>query len=343
MKIWIDLDNSPHVPFFLPIVKELQKRGYQHVITARDAFQVRGLLEKSDLDAQIIGKHHGKNKILKLLGLVYRALQLAPTIIKERPVLAISHGSRAQLILASLLKLKSALILDYEHSKHIPLTKPDWKIAPDIIPEEILNFSKNRILRYPGLKEDVYVTDFKPDINLLDDLGIIDKHIIVSVRPPATEAHYHNPESEYIFHMLIEYLGNHQSIHLVILPRNEKQKIYIKSKWQSWLKSKKIIIPNKVIDGLNLIWFSDLVISGGGTMNRESAALGIPTYSIFRGKMGEVDKYLVREGKLKLIENIDDIKKKILVKHRFKEQRDLCCNNHTLLKLVENIEFILNN
>jgi len=46
MKIWIDLDNTPHVPFFKPIIRELEKRGHEVVLTARDAFQVCELADR---------------------------------------------------------------------------------------------------------------------------------------------------------------------------------------------------------------------------------------------------------------------------------------------------------
>src|SRR3989442_14832911 len=97
-KIWIDLDNSPHVPFFAPIVEELEKRGYSVVLTARDCFQVRELADLFHLNYKLIGRHSGKNKIRKMAGLCFRSLQLMPTVLKARPCLAVSHCSRAQVI-----------------------------------------------------------------------------------------------------------------------------------------------------------------------------------------------------------------------------------------------------
>jgi hypothetical protein len=66
-KIWIDLDNSPHVPFFAPIIPELQARGFEIFLTARDSYQVVGLLKYYKIPARVIGKHSGKLKIMKLL------------------------------------------------------------------------------------------------------------------------------------------------------------------------------------------------------------------------------------------------------------------------------------
>lgn len=95
-KIWIDLDNSPHVPFFSPIIKELSRRSYQVILTARDCFQVRGLADLFSMEYKRIGRHYGKNKALKVAGTVIRSVQLLPTALKEKPALAVSHGSRSQ-------------------------------------------------------------------------------------------------------------------------------------------------------------------------------------------------------------------------------------------------------
>src|SRR5659263_268820 len=120
-KIWIDLDNSPHVPFFKPIMKELSKKGFQVVLTARDCSQTCALADRNEFRYERIGRHFGKNKILKVLGLLVRALQLMPFALKEKPDLALSHGSRSQLILSWLLGIPSVLIFDYEF---VQIVKP---------------------------------------------------------------------------------------------------------------------------------------------------------------------------------------------------------------------------
>src|SRR5262249_5811694 len=134
--IWVDLDNTPHVPFFAPIIRELESRGYSVLLTARDAFQVCELADKHRLAYLKVGRHHGKNKIRKVLGLMRRAAQLAGPVIRSKPVLALSHGSRAQLMLAGSLKIPSLLIDDYEHSRYPVTMKPDWMLVPQVIPPD---------------------------------------------------------------------------------------------------------------------------------------------------------------------------------------------------------------
>ncbi|MGD0568386.1 MAG: DUF354 domain-containing protein [Candidatus Sulfotelmatobacter sp.] len=310
-KVWIDIDNSPHVPFFLPIVKELESQGVELLLTARNIYQVRELLEFFHLPCKMIGRHYGKNKFLKVLGTFIRTLQLAPIAARMRPDIAISHGSRAQLLISKLLGIPTMMMHDYEHSTKTGFLEPDWVMMPDVIPDRAMARKTDRVLRYPGLKEDVYVPRFRPDRSILSKLGISPDHLVVTVRPPATEAHYHNPESETLFAETLRLLSSHPNVRAVTLPRNARQGEQLRAEWSELISSGQMLVPSAPLDGLNLIWFSDLVISGGGTMNREAAALGVPVYSIFRGKIGAVDRYLAETGRLILIENTSEVHSKI--------------------------------
>jgi predicted glycosyltransferase len=338
--IWIDLDNSPHVPFFKPIIDELRKRGYRITITARDCFQVIGLADLMNVEYVKIGRHYGKNKILKVAGLLIRSLQLMKTVLNEKPDLALSHGSRSQVLLSAVLKIPSVVIADYEFTQKV--FKSTYVIVPEMIPDSAIEGCAKSFFKYPGIKENVYVPDFKPNPSIRKELGVDEEKLLVTVRPPATEAHYHNPESELLFTATIDFLGSQDNTSIVILPRNEqKQTAWIKSKWSEWCNSGKIIIPEHVVDGLNLIWYSDLVISGGGTMNREAAALEVPVYSIFKGKIGAVDRYLSENGRLILLETVEDIQNKIMLKKRYRTAAPDNLNRMALNKIVEYVEIIL--
>jgi hypothetical protein len=310
-KVWIDIDNSPHVPFFLPIVDELQKQGIELMLTARNMYQVCELLEFFHLPCKVIGGHWGKNKVLKVLCNCVRVAELLPTVYQARPDLAISHGSRAQLLASKLLGIPTIMMHDYEHSTKTGFLEADWVLMPDVIPNSSMSKHSERVLRYPGLKEDVYIPRFHPNPSIFDELGISPENLIVTVRPPATEAHYHNPESEVLFAETMRLLSSDPNVRAVTLPRNARQKHQLQSEWSDLIASGCMLIPSSPIDGLNLLWFSDLVISGGGTMNREAAALGVPVYSIFRGKIGAVDYYLAEQGRLTLIETVADVRNKI--------------------------------
>ena len=310
LKIWIDLDNTPHVPFFIPIIRELERRGHVVVLTARDAFQVCELADKKGLSYVKIGRHYGKRKLWKLYGLFRRSSQLWLFYLRQKPALGLSHGSRSLSLICNFLRIPAIVIFDYEHARTIPLGRPRWLIAPEALSGKIAGKTK-RIRYYRGIKEDVYAPEFKPDPSLLEELGIRPDDIVVTVRPPASEAHYRNPESENLLHELMAKIGRTPGLRTVLLPRHHAQAEAFKKSYPEWFADNKTIIPSRAVDGLNLLWYSDLVISGGGTMNREAAALGIPVYSIFRGETGAVDEMLEKEGRLILIRTVEEIESKI--------------------------------
>jgi uncharacterized protein len=339
-RIWIDLDNTPHVPFFEPILEELALRGFAPLVTARDAFQVCELAKKKGLPIRKVGRHHGKNRVLKAMGLMYRALQLAPIVLRERPVLAVSHGARSQLLLSNWFRIPTILIEDYEYSQFPPMMRPTWIMAPSVIPDTALPCKNGQLRKYAGIKEDVYVWKLQADPALRGVLGVRESDLMVTVRPPATEAHYHNPESEKLFEHFMNRVSNSPEVRVVLLPRNHRQGDLIRNRWPGWFENNKTIIPRTPVDGLNLMWNSDLVVSGGGTMNREAAALGVPVYSIFRGTIGAVDRHLSTEGRLVLVQTTRDVDEKIQIVKR--QQRPLAevTSKRTLQKIVDTIEEI---
>jgi hypothetical protein len=175
-KVWIDIDNSPHVPFFLPIIEELEKQGVELVLTARN------------IPCKVIGKHYGSNKFLKVFGTCLRVLQLAPMALSRRADVAVSHGSRAQLMLCKLLRIPTIMMHDYEHSTKTGFLEPDWFLMPDVIPTGAMAKHTDSIVRYPGLKEDVYVPRFRPDPSIFSQLGISRNDLLVTVRASRNSA-----------------------------------------------------------------------------------------------------------------------------------------------------------
>ncbi len=337
-RIWIDLDNSPHVPFFQPIIKKLEQSGYEVWLTGRDAYQVRELLKVYNLKAQVIGGHYGKNKYLKALGLFLRISQLMPLVLLKRPHLAVSHGSRGQTVLTSFLEIPTVVMFDYEHTQGMPFIKPDCAIIPEALPADLPKLKKfGRVVRYPGLKEEVYLPEFKPDGSILKEMSLNGNDIVVTIRPPATEAHYHNSHSEQLLEALIHRVSSHPNARGIILPRNDRQANEIKQKWANLFNEGKLMIPRRAYNGLNLIWHSDIVVSGGGTMNREAAALGVPVYSIFRGAIGAIDKYLESSGRLVLLEKPEDVYEKMNLERRKRSEKNGHHSHAVLDKIVGEI------
>lgn len=341
IKVWIDLDNTPHVPFFIPVLRELERRGYPVVLTARDAFQVCELADLKGLKYEKIGRHHGKNRMMKILGLLGRSMQLASFYFWNRPRIAISHCSRSQIMLCNLLGIPTILIVDYEFSETPLLMRPKWEIVPECLPDSGLHSCASRLRKFRGIKEDVYVPDFKPDPTVLDILGLGPDDIVITVRPPATEAHYHNPEAEILLNCLMERICRTPGVRAVLLPRNKNQELFLRDQNPQWFANGKTIVPQRAVDGMSLLWFSDLVVSGGGTMNREAAALAVPVYSIFRGKLGAVDAKLEKEGRLVMVRTVDEVNDKIAFDRR---DKTLPHDNHpraALFDIVQHIEDIV--
>jgi predicted glycosyltransferase len=341
-KIWIDLDNSPHVPFFRPIIDELRARGHDVFITARDAYQVRELLKYYGVECKVVGRHYGKHKVFKALGTFWRAFVLIAVVRKEKPDISLCHGSRGCLITSKVLGIPNLTLTDYEFTAGVPSIRPTWIMVPSVVPDDRLHLSGSRIMKYPGIKEDVYLPSFRPDPELRKRLGISPEALVITVRPPATEAHYHNPESDGLLTETLKRFSADANTTIILLPRNKRQESELQATWRAEIAAGRILIPNHVEDGLNLIWNSDLVISGGGTMNREAAAMGVPVYSIFRGKIGAVDHYLAGQGRLVLLETVEDVRTKIKVVRREKlRQRVDGRSNPTLEAIISNITSIV--
>ena len=348
-KVWIDLENSPHIPFFGPIIKELEQRGCEVVLSARDCFQVCELADMAGFKYETIGHHYGKHRLAKIAGLGIRVMQMVPFVRRERPALAVAHGSRSMLVLSSLLGIPTLNIADYEYADHrlntwIGSVEKKWLLTPDVIPAEIFvkhGMPRDHVLHYPGIKEDVYTPFFQPDPSLKETLGLQSDQIVVTIRPPATEAHYHNPESEKLLMAVFQLLRAHPEVKTVLLPRTPKQEEELRQASPDLFASGKIVVPKHAVDGLDLIWYSDLVISGGGTMNREAAALGIPVYSLFRGTMGAVDRHLAETGRLVLLESERDVRDKLKLVPRREDAASRPKQLETLHAVVNHICAIL--
>src|SRR5450631_4338208 len=250
-KVWIDLENSPHIPFFRPIITELEGRGCQVVLTARDCFQVCDLADMAGLKYQKIGHHYGKHRIAKLLGLGVRVLQMTPFILRERPAISVSHGSRSSLVLSALMGIPSINIADYEYADHrltawIGSVRKKWIMTPEVIPPDIFvkhGIPNDHVLHYPGIKEDVYTPFFRPDPLLKDTLGLLPSDIVVTIRPPATEAHYHNPESEKLLMTVFQLLSAHPEVKTVLLPRTHKQEAELRQARSDLFAAGRIVVP----------------------------------------------------------------------------------------------------
>ncbi len=318
MRFWADIDNAPHVLVLRPIIQELARRGHEVEITARDHGQTIPLLRMYGLNHRIVGKHWGKNILKKYLSVLFRSISLLFFAAGKRFDAVFCHGTRAVFLPARILKIPLVVLVDYEYTAVLRLmTKwPALLLFPSVIPPEVFEsrgFPRKILRGYDGLKEDLYIHDIPPDPSFLTDLGMDPLKVIVLMRPPATMAHYAVPESERFFYDVMEYLCARPEVQILLIPRTTDQGRVI----TSYLQEKgftNAFIPSRVYDGPRMMKCVDLIISGGGTMNREAAVLGVPVYSIYQGHIGAVDMNLMNTHRLKHVDTMEALRKIPLVK-----------------------------
>lgn len=324
MRIWIDLANSPHVPFFRALIPEFVARGHQIEITARDFAQTVDLAISAGMTPHVVGGHGGGTLTGKAGNLIGRAKALRKWARDRGFDLALSHNSYAQIAAAASLGVKTVTLMDYEHqpANHLAFRLASRVIVPRAFPAAELKkygASTRRVKRYEGTKEDVYLADFVPDPNFSETLlglGVATSDVLVVVRPPAREALYHRFENE-LFDKLLENLSAREAVKIILLPRSDAQRAEYSSR-----KLAGLIMPRTALDGANLIAAADLVVSAGGTMNREAAALGVPAVSIYAGKWAAIDQELVEEGRLRSIGSVEEIESLVLERKQAAIQRN---------------------
>ena len=311
MHLWIDLANSPHVPFFRALIDRFEAAGHEVEVTARDFAETVPLANAANLTHEVVGVHGGRQVSAKAGNLMNRAWALAGWARKRQFNLAISHNSYSQILAARALRVKSVTLMDYEYqpANHLAFRLTSRLIVPVSFPDRRLRrygATPRKIRRYHGTKEDVYLADFQPDPsfnNQLSELGIGPDNVLVLMRPPAHDALYHRFQNTLFDEALDSFLSD-DNVRVVLLPRNGDQRaIYVARNRAN------LIVPEAPLHGANLIAASDLVVSAGGTINREAAALGVPAASVYAGMWAAVDEQLVKEGRLQRISTAQDIRK----------------------------------
>ena len=301
MRVWVDLTNSPHPLVLRPVVERLRDGGHDVEVTARDFAQTVALARRLGLDPTVIGRHRGAARAAKAVGLVSRSAALLRWARPRRFDLALGHGSNDVTVAAAALRIPSATMFDYEwasvqHRVNCRLARS--VVVPAAIPAERLERygARGKLRPYPGLKEEYYLADFEPDARVLGELGLDAARPIAVVRTAPDVSLYHRFRNE-LFAAVLERLRGEQ---VVVLPRTEAQRGELEARGG-------FIVPEQAIDAQSLIALADLVISAGGTMNREAVALGTPVWSTFEGRLGAVDEQLIAEGRLRLLQHPDQV------------------------------------
>ena len=305
MRVWIDFTNSPHVLVLRPVIERLRAQGHDVQVTARDFAQTLALCERFGIKHTEIGHHRGAGLLDKARGLFARSAQLVRWARPRHFDLAIGHGSNDITVAAALLRIPCSTTFDYEwatvqHTVNCRLAQ--GVVVPDAIPPERLYRygARGKLHPYPGLKEEYYLADLRPDRRVLDELGLDPAEPIAVVRTPPAVSLYHRFEND-LFGQVLQRLRGSQA---VVLPRTPEQRAEL-------TRGGGFIVPERAIDSQSLIAFADLVVSAGGTMNREAVALGTPVFTVFEGRLGAVDERLIAEGRLRRLREPEQV---VLVK-----------------------------
>jgi len=298
VRVWIDITAAAHVLVFRPLLALLRERGAEVEITARDYSQTLELLELHGIEATVLGAHGGRSRAGKAVSLLSRLRALRSWARGRRFDLALAHGSHELTMTARRLGIPSSTTFDYEFAwlqHQLGCRAATIVVVPEAIPAERIErygVRPDELLRYAGLKEEYYLSDFEPDPAVLDTVGTNRDRVLVVVRTPPDVSLYHRHANR-LFPTVVAALGHDERVCAVVLPRTTRQRDDI-----SALELPSVIVPERAVDAQSLIALADLVVSAGGTMNREAAALGVPVYTTYGGRLGAVDEMLIRERRL---------------------------------------------
>ena len=298
MRVWIDMTASAHVLVFRPLIDLLRGRGDEVEVTAREYSQTLQLLDLHGLEATVLGRHGGRSRLGKARRLAGRLSALRRWAAGRELDVALAHGSHELTLTARRLGIPSATTFDYEWAwlqHQLGCRAATRVVVPDAIPPERLaryGARPPKLVRYPGLKEEYYLAGFEPDSSVPPALGVDAGRVLVVLRPPPDVSLYHR-HSNPLFPQTLDVLGRREDVHAVVLPRTEEQREFVRS-----LELPSVLVPERAVDAQSLIALADVVVSAGGTMNREAAALGVPVYTTYGGRLGGVDEQLIREGRL---------------------------------------------
>jgi uncharacterized protein len=298
MRVWVDCTAAAHPLVLRPVIECLAADGHDVEVTAREYGQTVGLLKRLGIPHTVVGRHGGASTAAKGAALARRSASLVRWARGRGFGLALGHGSVDLAVVSTLLRIPSVQMQDYEYAglqRKLAFRAARRVLAPDAIPVEAMRHAgaaPGKLFRYPGLKEDYYLAGFEPDPSVLDELGVDLERVLAVVRPPPETSAYHaeNP----LYAGVLERLARDERTTAVVIPRTEGQAAAVRARGDPSL-----VVPDGAVDAQSLIAFADLVVSAGGTMNREAVALGTPVYTIFSGRMGAVDEALVADGALR--------------------------------------------
>ena len=307
MRVWIDLTNAPHVLVLAPLVRVLEARGATVELTARPYGQTAELAAMHGLKVEEIGSHGGRSRIGKGRAAAGRVHALRRWAKSRNFDVGLAHGSTDQPVVARLLGFPAVTMFDYEGARlqhGVNCRLASRVLIPDAIPVEAITAHGARasqVVCFPGLKEEYALWGFQADPSVRESLGVRTDALLAIMRPPPELALYHRTDNP-LFDQVLATLSADPRVDQVVLPRTAEQGAAVRA-----LNLPRVIVPEHAVDARSLVATADLVISAGGTMNREAVVLGTPVWTTFAGTLGAVDRALIADGRLQQLTRVDDL------------------------------------
>jgi predicted glycosyltransferase len=302
MLIWVDCTAAAHPLVLRPLIERLGARGNEVMVTAREYGQTLGILDRLGIPYTAVGGHGGASRLGKAAALAGRSSRLARVVWRRRPRLAVAHGSVDLALVCAAYRIPSVQMQDYEFAgvqRQVAFRLARRVLVPDAIPLERLErigAKERKLVRYPGLKEEYYLAGFEPDPAVLEELGLDREKVLLVVRPPPETSEYHARND--LYGETIRRLAGEARAQAVVIPRTRRQGEEVRA-----IGAANLVVPERAVDAQSLVALADLVVSAGGTMNREAVALGTPVFTTFAGRMGGVDEALIAAGRLQVLDD----------------------------------------
>jgi uncharacterized protein len=302
VRVWVDLTNTAHVLVLRPLVELLEAEGHEVTLTARPLSHTVELLDDWGHPYTVLGRHGGAERLGKARAGAERVARLVAFARGRRFDRGLAHGSTDLPPACRALRVPNTTMFDYEWAvlqHHVICRLATRVLVPDAIPAERLaryGARPPKLVRYPGLKEEYYLADFEPDPSSLTALGVDPEAVVCVVRTAPSYALYLGGSENPLLPRVLERLSSEERAQTVVLARTPEQRDAVRA-----LGLPRVVVPDRAVDGRSLVALADLLVSAGGTMNREAAVLGTPVWSIFEGRLGAVDEQLVREGRLRFL------------------------------------------
>ena len=310
MRIWLDFSNSPHPLLFRPIARRLEELDHDVMVTARHHAQTVELTRSLWPRFDVVGGPSPASRTAKARALGRRIRALADWASEAAPDLALSHNSYAQVVAARAARVPVVTAMDYEYqpASHLAFRLADRVVLPDVLPRHVVRrygASRRKTRTYSGLKEELYLADFEYDESVAEDLRgspAEDGDTLVVVRTPPAGALYHQFDNP-LFTDTLRAIGGQPEVRCVALARHLDQREALER-----LGLSNVLIPRQAVDARSLLYSADLVLGGGGTMTREAALMGVPTLSLFAGRVPAADRHLEERGLLQRLTDPDQVR-----------------------------------